>query len=163
MGEIADSAGMTTHGTGAEYPSGLKVATRGPGFSDVRSEEMPAISLPYNLLMCNVFCAAAGFFSGCWLKCWSAGGSGRNGKCSRVFQTAGLFVIFMIALTFFRPRCSSGFYRRNRRAGTQSVKVVVYDQAHRVVAAASAPLELISGGDGDSHEQAGRVVKAVRT
>ena len=38
-------------------------------------------------------------------------------------------------------------------AGTQSVKVVVYDdQARRVVASASAPLELISGADG-SREQ----------
>ena len=38
-------------------------------------------------------------------------------------------------------------------AGTQSVKVVVYDdQARRVVASASAALELISGNDG-SREQ----------
>ena len=47
-------------------------------------------------------------------------------------------------------------------AGTQSVKVVVYDdQARRVVATASAPLELISGDDGSREQHPDAWVKAV--
>ncbi|MET0716784.1 MAG: xylulokinase [Pseudoxanthomonas sp.] len=48
-------------------------------------------------------------------------------------------------------------------AGTQSVKVVVYDdQARRVVAAASAPLDLISGEDGSREQHPQAWVEAVR-
>ncbi|MET0893160.1 MAG: xylulokinase [Pseudoxanthomonas sp.] len=48
-------------------------------------------------------------------------------------------------------------------AGTQSVKVVVYDdQARRVVAAASAPLELWSGEDGSREQHPDDWVAAVR-
>jgi xylulokinase len=47
-------------------------------------------------------------------------------------------------------------------AGTQSVKVVVYDdQARRVVAAASAPLELISGDDGSREQHPAAWVNAI--
>ena len=48
-------------------------------------------------------------------------------------------------------------------AGTQSVKVVVYDdQARRVIAAASSPLELISGDDGSREQHPEEWVKAIR-
>lgn len=48
-------------------------------------------------------------------------------------------------------------------AGTQSVKVVVYDdQARRVVAACSAPLELTSGGDGSREQHPDAWTLAVR-
>ena len=48
-------------------------------------------------------------------------------------------------------------------AGTQSVKVVVYDgQARRVVASKSAPLELISGEDGSREQHPDAWTQAVR-
>lgn len=47
-------------------------------------------------------------------------------------------------------------------AGTQSVKVVIYDdEARRVVAAASAPLELISGEDGSREQHPDAWVEAI--
>src|SRR5688572_13777537 len=48
-------------------------------------------------------------------------------------------------------------------AGTQSIKVVVYDPEQRqVVATASAPLELISGDDGSREQHASWWIEAVR-
>jgi xylulokinase len=49
-------------------------------------------------------------------------------------------------------------------AGTQSVKVVVYDdQSRRVLASTNAPLELVSGDDGSREQHPDAWVNAVRT